>query len=42
MELNEILAMAIKAKASDVHIKAGLPPVYRIDGGLRPCLMLRA
>lgn len=36
MELNEILAMAIKAKASDVHIKAGLPPVYRIDGGLRP------
>ena len=36
MELNEILAMAVKAKASDVHIKAGLPPVYRIDGGLRP------
>lgn len=36
MELNDILAMAIKAKASDVHIKAGLPPVYRIDGGLRP------
>jgi twitching motility protein PilT len=36
MELNEILAMAIKAQASDVHIKAGLPPVYRIDGGLRP------
>lgn len=36
MELNEILAMALKAKASDVHIKAGLPPVYRIDGGLRP------
>lgn len=36
MELNEILAMAVKAKASDVHIKAGLPPVYRIDGALRP------
>ncbi len=36
MELNEILAMAVKAKASDIHIKAGLPPVYRIDGGLRP------
>nr|WP_320048815.1 type IV pilus twitching motility protein PilT [uncultured Desulfuromonas sp.] len=36
MELNEILGMAIKANASDVHIKAGLPPVYRIDGMLRP------
>jgi twitching motility protein PilT len=36
VELNEILAMAVKAKASDVHIKAGLPPVYRIDGALRP------
>ncbi|OQY19279.1 MAG: type IV pili twitching motility protein PilT [Desulfobacteraceae bacterium 4572_35.1] len=36
MELNEILGMAIKANASDVHIKAGLPPVYRIDGSLRP------
>ncbi|EAT17051.1 type IV pilus twitching motility protein PilT [Desulfuromonas acetoxidans] len=36
MELNDILGMAIKANASDVHIKAGLPPVYRIDGQLRP------
>ncbi len=36
MELNNILAMAVKFKASDVHIKAGLPPVYRIDGILRP------
>jgi len=36
MELNDILAMAIKANASDVHLKVGLPPVYRIDGTLRP------
>ncbi|PLX97272.1 MAG: type IV pili twitching motility protein PilT [Desulfuromonas sp.] len=36
MDLNEILGMAIKANASDVHIKVGLPPVYRIDGSLRP------
>lgn len=36
MELNEILAVALKAKASDIHIKAGLPPTYRIDGTLRP------
>jgi twitching motility protein PilT len=36
MELNEILAIAIKAKSSDIHIKAGLPPIVRIDGKLRP------
>ncbi|BDV44696.1 twitching motility protein PilT [Geotalea uraniireducens] len=36
MELNEILAVAVRAKASDVHIKTGLPPVVRIDGRLRP------
>ncbi len=36
MELNAILAMALKANASDIHIKVGLPPVYRIDGSLRP------
>ncbi len=36
MELNEILAVALKAKASDIHLKAGLPPTYRIDGQLRP------
>ncbi|TYO97495.1 twitching motility protein PilT [Geothermobacter ehrlichii] len=36
MELNSILAMALKARASDVHLKAGLPPIYRIDGSLRP------
>jgi twitching motility protein PilT len=36
MELNEILSVGMKAKASDIHIKAGLPPVYRVDGALRP------
>ncbi len=36
MDLNSILAMALKARASDVHLKAGLPPIYRIDGSLRP------
>ncbi|MCD6526648.1 MAG: type IV pilus twitching motility protein PilT [Desulfuromonas sp.] len=36
MELNDILGMALKANASDVHLKVGLPPVYRIDGSLRP------
>jgi twitching motility protein PilT len=36
MDLHEILSVALKARASDVHLKAGLPPTYRIDGSLRP------
>ncbi|PLX78409.1 MAG: type IV pili twitching motility protein PilT [Desulfuromonas sp.] len=36
MELNDILSLALKSRASDVHLKAGLPPIYRIDGALRP------
>jgi twitching motility protein PilT len=35
MELNEMLAIAVKAKGSDIHLKAGLPPIVRIDGALR-------
>ena len=35
-DLNEILGIAIKAGASDIHIKAGLPPIFRIDGELYP------
>ena len=36
MDLNDILKAAIKAGSSDIHIKAGLPPVFRIDGSLYP------
>ncbi len=36
MELNEILASAVKSGASDIHLKAGLPPMFRIDGALIP------
>jgi len=36
MTLNDILSMALKSNTSDVHLKAGLPPVFRIDGNLRP------
>ncbi len=36
MELNEILSIGLKSGASDIHLKAGLPPIYRIDGTLRP------
>ncbi len=35
-DLNNILKVALKAGASDVHIKAGLPPIFRIDGALYP------
>jgi twitching motility protein PilT len=36
MELNEILKVAIKGGASDIHLKAGLPPMFRVDGALVP------
>lgn len=36
MELNDILTIAIKGGASDIHLKAGLPPMFRIDGALVP------
>ncbi len=34
MELNEILQVALRASASDIHLKAGLPPMLRVDGKL--------
>ena len=36
MQLNEILAIGVKARGSDIHIKTGLPPIVRIDGKLHP------
>ncbi len=36
MELNEILQVALRASASDIHLKAGLPPMFRVDGALVP------
>lgn len=35
-ELTKILQLAVKGGASDVHIKAGLPPIFRVDGSLLP------
>ena len=35
-ELNRILQVAVKGGASDIHIKAGLPPIFRVDGSLLP------
>ncbi|MDF1565886.1 MAG: type IV pilus twitching motility protein PilT [Deltaproteobacteria bacterium] len=36
MELNDILSVALRGGASDIHLKAGLPPMFRVDGSLVP------
>src|SRR5438445_5960598 len=36
MELNEILQVALRGGASDIHLKAGLPPMFRVDGSVVP------
>jgi len=36
MELIVILMIALRAGASDIHLKAGLPPMFRVDGALVP------
>jgi twitching motility protein PilT len=36
LELNEILKIALKGGASDIHLKSGLPPMFRLDGALVP------
>jgi twitching motility protein PilT len=36
LELNDILRIAVKGNASDIHLKAGLPPMFRVDGALMP------
>ncbi|MBM4321124.1 MAG: PilT/PilU family type 4a pilus ATPase [Deltaproteobacteria bacterium] len=34
MDLNVILGLAVRSNASDIHLKAGLPPVLRVRGKL--------
>ncbi|MBN2494287.1 MAG: type IV pilus twitching motility protein PilT [Deltaproteobacteria bacterium] len=36
MELNDFLKVAMKGGSSDIHLKAGLPPMFRVDGRLIP------
>ena len=36
LELNEILKVAVRGGASDIHLKSGLPPMFRVDGALVP------
>src|SRR5215475_10686568 len=35
MDIQELLSLTIKNKASDLHLMVGLPPTFRIDGSLR-------
>ncbi|MBI3178815.1 MAG: Flp pilus assembly complex ATPase component TadA, partial [Deltaproteobacteria bacterium] len=36
MELNDILNVALRSGASDIHLKAGLPSMFRVNGALLP------
>ena len=36
MNLNELLKITFEKKASDLHLKVGVPPILRIDGRLTP------
>lgn len=36
MELNDILKIGSSRGASDVHLKVGLPPIYRLNNSLMP------
>ncbi len=36
LDLNGILKVALKGGASDIHLKSGLPPMFRVDGALVP------
>jgi len=36
MTIDEILAIGVAKEASDVHLKVGLPPIFRINGTLVP------
>ena len=35
MDITQLLAFAVKSKASDLHISAGQPPIIRVDGDIR-------
>lgn len=36
MNLNDLLKIAFEKRASDLHLKVGVPPILRIDGRLSP------
>jgi twitching motility protein PilT len=41
MDLNQILMEALSKEASDVHIKEGAPPIFRVNGVLQPWTKLK-
>jgi len=41
MDLNQILVEALSQEASDVHIKVGTPPIFRVNGALKAWNKLR-
>ncbi len=36
IQIDKLLDAAVKGGVSDIHITTGLPPVFRIDGGMKP------
>ncbi len=36
MNIDDILGIAFKINASDIHLRVGRPPIYRINGKLKP------
>lgn len=37
MDINELLKLAVEVKASDLHLRVGLPPIFRVHGRLEWC-----
>jgi twitching motility protein PilT len=35
MDISNLLEIALEARASDLHLSTGLPPILRIDGELQ-------
>lgn len=36
LDMNQLLALVVSRKASDIHLIAGVPPMIRVDGELSP------
>ena len=36
IQIDKLLTAAVKSGVSDIHITAGLPPVFRVDGHMKP------
>ncbi|MFA5079987.1 MAG: type IV pili twitching motility protein PilT, partial [Dehalococcoidia bacterium] len=36
MRIDDLLKLAVDSRASDLHLIVGVPPLFRMDGELRP------